>query len=189
MMQLRQNILPLPYNTTRLICSYPVSANKILYGDGNLSYQQMSQMSIQALQAIIASHQQRINEIDQAIARDLEFDPPYRMDESTKQMLLTEKVNLLARIAAIQAWLNLSVNQRAHTNGENFIRTQTNQYLASYQNSINYLNTPPNVFENITDSVTGLLNTDIAGFPAWSVLLFGGAAVWLLFGKNGNSKK
>jgi len=139
---------------------------------------QITAMSQSGLRQIMLDHQQAINFIDQQIALDLERMPPYRMDQTTMDDLLRRKVNLLANIAAIQAWLQLTPHQQATTNGESFIRRTTQQFVTSYNRSINYIN--GNDEEEWPDFIPDELKQKVAGLPLLAWIGIAGAALFIV---------
>lgn len=114
--------------------------------------------------AELASIERRLVEIDQQLLSPA-------LEQSTRNDMMNEKVRLMARKAAINAWLKMSTAQKNKVNASNYVNNLTQTYLKP-------LNKVKNQYQ---DNGLDLINTQIAGMPLWLALAVGSAAAYVLY--------
>lgn len=111
---------------------------KLIYGLGRSPQQytpaQLSAMSISGLQAIYADAMNEINYIEADLRRNSNLSPAYQYDQSTLQMIQNNLTQWKALASAVQAWLSLTPQQRARTDGGAFIRNHQLQFQQTQNN-------------------------------------------------------
>lgn len=86
-----------------------------------------------------------------------------------------EKVRLMARKAAVQAWLALTTEQKNKVNALSYVNQLTQKYLGP-------LNKIKNQYQDGgLDMMDSLLNTQIAGMPLILALGIAGAVVYFIY--------
>lgn len=171
--------LPRQYVCSTYFCggggTSPIQSKGLL---GGLTPQEMSALSHANLLAIM---QQDISEAN--YQRQQATNP--NISPEAQAQALQNALEFEAEAAAIQAWLNLTPHQQASYNPVNFFSQVINNYLASYNNSVNYLNTGvpptapvinPSALPGQNSSFTDTLSQQVAGLPiwGWGLLLTGG---------------
>jgi ABC-type phosphate transport system auxiliary subunit len=120
-----------------------------------------------------SSTAQYLNELTSINARladiEVQIVNPH-ISQSTVNDLQAEKVRLMARKAAINAWLSLSRERKNKTNPFKFMAAKTNQYIPPLNKLNNQFYPGENIFE-----------MNIAGIPLLLVIGLVGAGVYVLY--------
>lgn len=143
-----------------------LKGKKILLGE--LTPLQMSQMSLAALNAHIISLQASIADIERELSNP-------NIEESTKAGMRANIAYYRSLIYAIQGWLALSSQERARTNGANYIRNTMSQYSAQNQQPGNWM--PYDTGNGFFDSLT----MNMAGLPVWAWGLIIAAGGYMIY--------